>query len=58
MGPLAWCIGRVVVGVDGSLGYGVVFFFGVFGMSDEIAVYFVGTGVCLTGTVSSNLNFK
>jgi hypothetical protein len=58
VGPLAWCIGRVLVGIEGSQGYCVVFSLGVFGMSVEIAVYFVGTGVFLTGVVSSDLNFR
>ena len=52
------CIGRVLVGVEGSLGYGVVLSLGVFGMSVEFAVYFVGMGVFLTGAVSFNLNFR
>jgi hypothetical protein len=45
-------------GVEGSLGYGVLFFLGVFGMSVETAVYFIGAGVLFTGAVSSNWNFR
>jgi len=48
---LARCIGRVLVGVVGSLGNGVMFSLGVFVMSLEFAVYSVGTGVFLTGAV-------
>ncbi len=44
-------------GVEGSLGYGVVFSLGAFEMSVEIAVYFIGTGVSFTGAFSCNLNF-
>jgi hypothetical protein len=56
-GPLACCIGRVLVGAEGSLGYGVVFSSEVFGMSVEIAAQLVGTGVFLTGAVWFNLDF-
>ena len=40
MGPLGWCIGRVVVGVEGSLGFREVCFWGIFGMSVGVAVLF------------------
>ena len=53
---LVRCIGRVLVGVEGSLGYGYVFSWGVFRMSVGIAIYFIGTGVFFTGAVSENLN--
>ncbi len=33
IGPLAWCIGRVVVGVEGSLSFGWLERWGIFGMS-------------------------
>ena len=48
----------MVVGVEGSLGYGMVFFLEVFGLSVEIALYFIGTGVFFTGVISSNLNVR
>jgi hypothetical protein len=47
-----------LVGVEGTLGYVAVFSLGVFGMSVEIAVYFIGTGVFFAGAVSSNSNFR
>ena len=53
-----WCIGRVLVGVEGSLGYGLVFSCEVFGMSVEIALYFIYTGVFFAGAVALNLNFR
>jgi len=43
VGPLRWCIGRVVVGVEGSLWFGGLIFWGIFGMSVEVAVLFSGT---------------
>ncbi len=48
-GPLAWCIGRVLVGVEMSLGYGLLSSFGVFGMSVEIAGCWFGTGLIFSG---------
>ena len=44
-GLLAQCIGRVLVGVDRSLGFIWVFFLGIFGMSVEVAIHFVRTYV-------------
>ena len=55
---MAWCIGRVLVGVEKSLGIGGVFFLGVFGISVEIALHFVGTGVFLTEAFSPNFNVR
>ena len=43
VGPLGWCIGRVMVGVEGSLWFGELIFWGIFGMSVEVAVLFSGT---------------
>ena len=57
-GPLAWCIGRVLVGGEWEHGYGVVFSSVVFGMSVGIALRLVGTGVFLSGAVSFNLNLR
>ena len=58
MGPLAWCIGRVLVGVEWYLGCEVVFSSVVFGMSVEISVGVIGTGVLFSRTVCSNLDFR
>ncbi len=55
---MAWCVGRVLVGVGGSPGYGVLFSMWVFGMSVEIAVYWIGTGVFISGEISLNLNVR
>ena len=52
------CIGRVLVGVEGSLGYRVVLSLGVFGMSVEFVVSFVSKGVFFTGAVLFDLNFR
>ena len=37
--PLAWCIGRVLVGVDRLLGFGGAFFLGFIGMSVGVAIF-------------------
>jgi hypothetical protein len=58
MGPLGWCIGRVVVGVEGSLGFGEVCFWGIFGMSVGVAVFISGTGFILTVAFPLNLYFR
>ena len=58
MGPLAWCIGRVLVDVELYLGCEVVFSPVVFGMSVGIAVRLDGTGVFLSGAVGFNLNLR
>jgi hypothetical protein len=57
-GPLAWCIGRVLVGGEWEQGYGVVLSSVVFGMSVGVAVRLFGTGVFLSGAVSFNLNLR
>ena len=46
--PLAWCIGRVVVGVEGSLWFGGLVFGGIFGMAVGVAVLFSITWDILT----------
>jgi hypothetical protein len=48
----------VLVGVEGSLVFGGIFFLGLFGMSVGIAVFFIGTWVFLTVALSFNLNFR
>jgi hypothetical protein len=40
---LAWGIGRVMIGVEGSLVFEGVIFLVIFGMSVGVAVYFLGT---------------
>ena len=40
MGPLGWCIGRVVVGVERSLWFGGLVFGGIFGMSVGVKTFF------------------
>ena len=57
MAPLGWCIGRVVVGVEGSLGFGELVFWGIFGMSVGVVVLFPGTGFILTVAFPLNLYF-
>ncbi len=57
-GPLGCCIGRVVVGVEGSMGFGEVSFWGNFGMSVVVAVFFPGTGFILTVAFPLNLYFR
>ena len=47
-GPLAWCIGRVVVRFEGSLEFRGLIFSGVFGVSVGTVVCFPGTGIILT----------
>ena len=58
MGPLGWCIGRVVVDVEGSLRFREVCFWGIFGMSVGVAVFFPGTGFILTVAFPLNLYFR
>ncbi len=48
----------MLVGVEGSLGVGVVFFLGIFGMAVEVALIFIGTLVFLTRYISLDLNFR
>ena len=48
----------MLVGFVRSLGFGGVFFLGIFGMSVEVSVHFVGTYVFLTGPFSLNLDFR
>ena len=57
-GPLAWCIGRVLVGVVSSLGYRVLFSWGVFGVSVGVAMYFFGTGVFFSGDSGLHVNVR
>jgi len=47
---VGWC--RGVTGIRNGI------FLGVFGMSVEVALYFIGTGLFFVGSVSSNLNFR
>ena len=56
-GPLAWCIGRVVAGGEGSLWVGWVIFGENYGMSVEIIVLSTGTWLVLIGAFPLNLNF-
>ena len=58
VGPLAWCIGRVVVGFEGSLWLQAIIFSGVFGMSVEVAVCFRGTCFVLTVLFPLDLDFR
>ena len=58
MAPLGWCIGRVVVGVEGSLGFGELVFWGIFGMSVGVALFFSGTGFIVTVAFPRNLDFR
>ena len=39
---MRWCIGCVLVGVEGSLYFRVLIFWGMFGMSIGVAVVFSG----------------
>jgi hypothetical protein len=55
---LGWCIGRVVVGVERSLGFGEVIFWGIFGMSVGVALLFSGTGFIVTVAFPLNLDFR
>jgi hypothetical protein len=55
---LGWYIGRVVVGFEGSLGFGELIFWGIFGMSVGVAGLFSGTGVILTVAFPLNLDFR
>ncbi len=58
MGPLAWCIGRVLVGVVMSLGNGVLLSYGVLGVSVGVALYFTGTWVFFSGAFELNFNVR
>ena len=37
------CVGRVLVGGEGSLAFGGMYFLRLFGMSVGVAEYFIGT---------------
>jgi hypothetical protein len=47
-----------MVGVEGSLGFEGLFFLEDFGVSVEVAIYFICTGVFLTGRSPLNLDFR
>ena len=57
-GPLACCVGRMLVGVEGSMRFEVGYSRGAFGVSVETAFIVSGVGVCFTGQCSLNLNFR
>ena len=57
VGPLGWCIGRVVAGFEGSLGFGELIFRGIFGMSVGVAVCFNRYGNYFDRGVSAKFRF-
>ena len=58
VGPFRWCIGRVVVGVKGSLRFGGLVFWGIFCKSVGVATLFSGTWLILTGAFPLNSYFR
>ena len=58
MGPLGWCIGRVVVGVEGSLWFAGLVFGGIFGMSVGVTTFFPGTGLFFIRAFPLNVYFR
>ena len=58
MGPLEWCIGRVVVGVEGSLWFGGLVFWEIFGVSVGVAVFFFRYVINIYRGVSAKFKFR
>ncbi len=53
MGLLGWCIGRVVVGVEGSLWFEGLVFGEIFGMSVGVTTFFFRYGIGFDPGVSA-----
>jgi len=48
----------VGVGFEGSLGFGELIFWGIFGMSVGVAMLFSGTGIIVAVAFTLNLDFR